>query len=148
MAEHVLGKNEIWARFPAEAPISMKQITMRDVMQTFEGTGYESGQSFLIVRDDGPVEVNGRPTSLRKYAVVGSFVSHPIFQSKKQTDKNKAALCAPDTLTQLWQGELSFRKEIVHTHPHQSVTGFHSLNELVENGGLDPGMYKNHQHIK
>ncbi|RTL07658.1 hypothetical protein EKK58_00405 [Candidatus Dependentiae bacterium] len=122
--------------------------TMRDVMQEMEGTGYESGLSLLLVRDDGPVKKDGKPTSLRKYTVVGSFVSPPIFESKQRPGAEKDDLCDPNTLTQLWQGQLSFHKEVVHTNPHRSVTGFHSLNELVEQGGLNPGMYLNHETIR
>lgn len=121
--------------------------TMRDVMQEIEGTGHESGRSLLVVRDDGPLMKDGKPTSLRKYTVVGSFVSAPIFVSKQKPGAKKDDLCDPDTLTQLWQGEFSFRKEVVHTKPHITVTGFHSLNELVECGGLNPGMYEKHENI-
>lgn len=121
--------------------------TMRDVMQDMEGTGYESGLSLLVVRDDGPVEKDGKPTSLRKYTVVGSFVSPPIFEQRKKPGKDSLGLPDPNTLTQLWQGEFSFRKEIVHTNPAQSITGFHSLNEIVECGGLNPGMYEKHERI-
>ena len=114
-------------------------------MQDMEGRGYESGLSLLLVRDDGPLP---KEPSLRKYTVVGTFVSPPIFEQRKQKGKGSLGLPDPNTLTQLWQGELSFRKQKVHTEPHQSVTGFHSLNDLVENGGLHPEMYKKHEEIK
>ena len=121
--------------------------TMRDVMQDMEGAGYESGLSLLVVRDDGPIEKDGKPSSLRKYTVVGSFVSPPIFEQRKKPGKDSLGLPDPNTLTQLWQGEFSFRKEIVHTNPAQCITGFRSLNEIVECGGLNPEMYEKHEHI-
>lgn len=124
----------------------IKPISMREMMQDFEGGGYESGPSLLLVRDDGPLKKDGQPTHLHKYTVVGSFVSAPIFKAK--AGKGKDELPDPNSLTQLWQGEFSFRKEVVHKHPDKSVTGFHSLNQLVECGGLNPGMYAKHEKIK
>lgn len=122
-------------------------VTMREMMQDLEGAGHESGLSFLLVRDDGPIKIDGKPTSLRKYTVVGSFVSPEIFASKKKPGAKGDDLDDPDTLTQLWQGRFSFEKEVVHTCPDISVSGFHTLNHLVECGGLNPGLYSKHQQI-
>lgn len=119
---------------------------MRELLQSLEGPGHEGGRSLLIVRDDGPLVKDGHTTALRKYTVVGTFVSTTIFQATRKNRDDQ--LPNPDTLTQLWSGNLSFQKEVIHTSPHPSVNGFRSLNDLVENGGLNPDMYEQHYLVK